>query len=320
MIYVHICTLGDEKMKKKKFMSLMLAVVILMCSFVPSFAAKKGDVDFNGTVEAADARLALRCAVSLETLSEEQLKIADMDADGVITSADARLILRTAVGLESVVEQEEVKEAEMIDTGDGEIEFSVFEKALYDTAHPLLGLTKSNEILVTFPKWCCIYTMVDVFRPTLKSIGFTDERINEVAPLIIVPSFLNNYYQTHSEYAEYYVFYEYYDEIITQSVYSPTPNTVTYEPKVGDIMFMSNKTRTYQTVNGVEYPTVDHTAQIIEVYDDGTFLCTEGSIIESPDPYARVRERVYRYNEEIGTYEFVNNSVVIVLGVARPLL
>ena len=60
-----------------------------------------GDLDADGAVTAADARLALRAAVGLEILSEEQKKAADMDGDGEVTAADARKILRAAVGLEA---------------------------------------------------------------------------------------------------------------------------------------------------------------------------------------------------------------------------
>lgn len=58
-----------------------------------------GDINDNGSVDAADARAALRHAVGLDviTSSEDQL-YADVDFDGAITTADARLILRMAVG------------------------------------------------------------------------------------------------------------------------------------------------------------------------------------------------------------------------------
>ena len=59
-----------------------------------------GDVDGNGYIEAADARLALRASVGLETLSDEQTVIADVDGSGEVESDDARLILRASVGLE----------------------------------------------------------------------------------------------------------------------------------------------------------------------------------------------------------------------------
>ncbi len=61
-----------------------------------------GDVDNDGEVKAADARLALRASVGLETLSEVQFYAADVDKDGAVKAADARLILRASVGLEQL--------------------------------------------------------------------------------------------------------------------------------------------------------------------------------------------------------------------------
>lgn len=59
-----------------------------------------GDVDLNGKITAADARLALRSSAKLEKLSEIQQKNADVNRDKKVTSADARLILRVSAGLE----------------------------------------------------------------------------------------------------------------------------------------------------------------------------------------------------------------------------
>ncbi|MBQ6864288.1 MAG: leucine-rich repeat protein, partial [Clostridia bacterium] len=61
-----------------------------------------GDVDGDNEVTSSDARLALRAAVKLETLTEAQTKAADADKNGEIEAADARLILRAAVGLETL--------------------------------------------------------------------------------------------------------------------------------------------------------------------------------------------------------------------------
>ena len=63
-----------------------------------------GDVDGNGKIEAADARLALRQAVGLETYApgSREFLACDADGDGSVKAADARLILRAAVGLESL--------------------------------------------------------------------------------------------------------------------------------------------------------------------------------------------------------------------------
>ena len=67
----------------------------------PEETAAPGDVDLDGKVTAADARLALRAAVGLDDhLTDVQLKNADVDGAPGITAADARLILRAAVGLE----------------------------------------------------------------------------------------------------------------------------------------------------------------------------------------------------------------------------
>ncbi|MCR5040950.1 MAG: dockerin type I repeat-containing protein, partial [Clostridia bacterium] len=64
----------------------------------------RGDIDGDGTVTAADARLALRIAVGLEEVTLRQRAAGDVDLDGASTPADARLILRKVVGLEEFPE------------------------------------------------------------------------------------------------------------------------------------------------------------------------------------------------------------------------
>ena len=59
-----------------------------------------GDVDGDGEVSAADARLALRVSVGLTVIPAEWTVYADADGDGEVTSGDARLILRFSVSLE----------------------------------------------------------------------------------------------------------------------------------------------------------------------------------------------------------------------------
>ncbi len=62
-----------------------------------------GDVDGDGVISSVtDARAALRFAVGLDTPQAVALSAADVDRDGNVTTADARLLLRAAVGLESV--------------------------------------------------------------------------------------------------------------------------------------------------------------------------------------------------------------------------
>lgn len=57
---------------------------------------RKGDVDGDGKVTAADARLALRAAAGLVKLDANAKIAADVNYDGKVTAADAREILRRA--------------------------------------------------------------------------------------------------------------------------------------------------------------------------------------------------------------------------------
>ncbi len=58
-----------------------------------------GDVDFDLTVTAEDARTILRAVVKLEEFTSAQAVCADINGDGDIRADDARLALREAVGL-----------------------------------------------------------------------------------------------------------------------------------------------------------------------------------------------------------------------------
>ena len=76
---------------------------------MPEPVAKQapGDVDGDGKVTSADARLALRASVGLKekddvTEGSAGYLACDVDGDGKVTSGDARLILRASVGLETL--------------------------------------------------------------------------------------------------------------------------------------------------------------------------------------------------------------------------
>ncbi|MCD7828604.1 MAG: leucine-rich repeat protein, partial [Clostridiales bacterium] len=58
------------------------------------------DVDGNGKITAADARIALRTAAQLDTLDGVYAVAADFDADSAIKPSDARAILRVAAKLD----------------------------------------------------------------------------------------------------------------------------------------------------------------------------------------------------------------------------
>ena len=316
--------------KVKTVLCLALALLFLMPA-LPAAAAVQGDMDGDGVVTGGDARTVLRFAVLLEAPTTAQRALADLDGDNAITSADARLTLRLAVGLGKD-----------------------FAAVLYSTAHQYDRRTADElppvdswieNIYRQVGKWCCYYTVHDVFRPALRTAGYSEARINQLAPnsfdgnrvrkalenaaglsvpsillefsnSVYIPSLLADYYLSHSQYCTTYIFAEYYDDVLDQVVYCPSENRWTYQPEVGDILFASNKTSTYY----MDYPTIDHTAQIIRVYDDGSFLCTDGCILNDGSDEPCVREREYVFNASRGMYEYKYNDVVKVLMIAKPML
>ncbi len=60
-----------------------------------------GDINNDGKVNAADARLALRGAAKVEPLEDDAFYAGDVDADGKITAKDARKILRVAANIDT---------------------------------------------------------------------------------------------------------------------------------------------------------------------------------------------------------------------------
>lgn len=58
-----------------------------------------GDVDNNGSITAADSRIAMNISVNSITPTATQFVIADVDGSGTITASDAREILRYSTGL-----------------------------------------------------------------------------------------------------------------------------------------------------------------------------------------------------------------------------
>lgn len=91
----------------KKIIAIVLSVLTAISVFSAfAFAdfIKAGDVNGDGKVNAADARLVLRVSASLEALTEEQRVVAEVTGDGKISAADARLILRAAANLDTLPE------------------------------------------------------------------------------------------------------------------------------------------------------------------------------------------------------------------------
>jgi lysozyme len=71
------------------------------CGKTTTVSAKYGDIDDSGKIDVADARLALRAAVKLDTFTDKQTAAADVNFDKKVNVDDARYILRIAVKLDS---------------------------------------------------------------------------------------------------------------------------------------------------------------------------------------------------------------------------
>ena len=93
----------------KKIIVFVLTALLTFILVVPASAAVSGDVDGNGKITAADARLVLRFAASLDVPDESQKKVSDINSDGKITAADARKVLRIAASLEPAVAPDNLK-------------------------------------------------------------------------------------------------------------------------------------------------------------------------------------------------------------------
>ncbi|MBQ6018934.1 MAG: dockerin type I repeat-containing protein [Clostridia bacterium] len=85
-------------------LSLFLAILLVISCAAAAVAnaLQLGDVDGSGKVNSSDARLALRAAARMETLTDEQFAAADADGNGKVNSSDARRILRAAAKIEAL--------------------------------------------------------------------------------------------------------------------------------------------------------------------------------------------------------------------------
>lgn len=96
--------LEDELLKHALipfFTALLLSLLVITAS--AGDAILSGDVDLDGMVTSADARIVLRYSVGLDALTQKGLIAADTDQNGSVAADDARQTLRYAVGLDVLV-------------------------------------------------------------------------------------------------------------------------------------------------------------------------------------------------------------------------
>ena len=89
---------------KKSFICIFIAFVMMFLLNIVSYAGYLGDVNNDGKITAADARIILRVSAKLDKLDNEKLAVADMNVDGKITAADARTVLRMSAKLDMLQE------------------------------------------------------------------------------------------------------------------------------------------------------------------------------------------------------------------------
>lgn len=89
-------------MLKKIIPGILIAVCCALLVSMQANAVMLGDVDGNGRLTAADARLTLRGAVGLERYlpGSQEFAAADTNGNGKLEAADARKVLRGAVALD----------------------------------------------------------------------------------------------------------------------------------------------------------------------------------------------------------------------------
>ena len=85
---------------RKTYFSVITAILLCMLLPLSAFAAGLGDVDGNGKITSADARIALRIAARVVTPDYDMALRADINEDQKISASDARTILRIAAKLQ----------------------------------------------------------------------------------------------------------------------------------------------------------------------------------------------------------------------------
>ena len=60
---------------------------------------KQGDINMDNNVNLSDVTLALKAALGIENVSEQQIQIADMNSDGKLDLSDVVILLKKALGI-----------------------------------------------------------------------------------------------------------------------------------------------------------------------------------------------------------------------------
>lgn len=98
--YAYVMTRSDGSIWAYRFNGVGMDIPVMIKAPLGKESFTLGDVNLDGKVNTSDARLALRGAATLETLTDQQVLAADVNKNGKVDTSDARKILRVAANLD----------------------------------------------------------------------------------------------------------------------------------------------------------------------------------------------------------------------------
>lgn len=98
--YTYVMTRSDGSIWGYRFNGVGMDAPVMIKAPLGKEIYALGDVNLDGKVNTSDARLALRGAATLETLTDQQVLAADVNKNGKVDTSDARKILRVAANLD----------------------------------------------------------------------------------------------------------------------------------------------------------------------------------------------------------------------------
>lgn len=98
--YAYVMVRSDGSIWAYHFNGVGMDIPVMIKAPIGAASYALGDVNLDGKVNTSDARLALRGAATLETLTAQQVLAADVNKNGKADTSDARKILRVAANLD----------------------------------------------------------------------------------------------------------------------------------------------------------------------------------------------------------------------------
>lgn len=183
---------------RNRIFALIISVFMLVPIFaMTSIAASLGDINGDGHVNSTDARILLRVAARLDSLSASQKTVADLNGDSHINSTDARILLRVAARLQTIPSETEIRDIDKLSfmingekyniIRDGNKIISKLEKAGWiDVSDPQRSLQYYEPSDLFEPQGFLVYTLNgnnSSLYTTQILYGFTNRSKNKQKPV-----------------------------------------------------------------------------------------------------------------------------------------